>query len=360
MNVDGGVVRQEFVISDDPVSDGSIDVTGIGNPITAAAEPSHPVVNSGPAQTGPHVYGYLALWRNGAGIGAANLRYRVVDLLFDSDGDALLDEWETSGVDVNNDGFIDPAIDLNLADLDPLHPPSPSHKDVYLELDWMDCLVGGCAAGDTHNHRPRDLNNDGIPEVVQVTVEAFAKDQAPSNLQNLTPNFNGIVLHVDYGQMGGGNAVAEDPGVPANSRLNGLDPRRRRVFHYALATHLCCGAADLPGSFYWAGRLGIETSLALARSVGAHTFMHELGHNLGLEHGGNDSVNYKPNVVSIMNYAFSGGIPTTATGVTLIDYAHNALPDLDENALNESIGLGGDPRYRFSPSIGALPAADRL
>ena len=32
--------------------------------------------------------------------------------------------------------------------------------------------------------------------------------------------------------------------------------------------------------------------------------MHELGHNLGLRHGGGDDVNYKPNYLSIMNYAF--------------------------------------------------------
>ena len=33
--------------------------------------------------------------------------------------------------------------------------------------------------------------------------------------------------------------------------------------------------------------------------------MHELGHNLGLEHGGHDRVNCKPNYLSVMNYAFT-------------------------------------------------------
>ena len=32
--------------------------------------------------------------------------------------------------------------------------------------------------------------------------------------------------------------------------------------------------------------------------------MHELGHNLGLHHGGDDGVNFKPNYLSIMNYSF--------------------------------------------------------
>ena len=34
------------------------------------------------------------------------------------------------------------------------------------------------------------------------------------------------------------------------------------------------------------------------------TFIHELGHNLNLTHGGSDHVNYKPNYIGIMNYWF--------------------------------------------------------
>jgi hypothetical protein len=36
----------------------------------------------------------------------------------------------------------------------------------------------------------------------------------------------------------------------------------------------------------------------------ASTLMHEFGHNLGLKHGGNDEVNYKPNHYSVMNYMY--------------------------------------------------------
>ncbi len=38
----------------------------------------------------------------------------------------------------------------------------------------------------------------------------------------------------------------------------------------------------------------------------ADVIMHELGHNLGLGHGGDESENYKPNYISIMNYMYSG------------------------------------------------------
>src|SRR5262249_13852306 len=41
--------------------------------------------------------------------------------------------------------------------------------------------------------------------------------------------------------------------------------------------------------------------------------MHELGHNLGLLHGGSDCFNNKPNYVGVMNYRFYvGGIQTGA------------------------------------------------
>ena len=32
------------------------------------------------------------------------------------------------------------------------------------------------------------------------------------------------------------------------------------------------------------------------------TFMHELGHTLGLDHGGDDTISFKPNYNSVMNY----------------------------------------------------------
>jgi hypothetical protein len=85
----------------------------------------------------------------------------------------------------------------------------------------------------------------------------------------------------------------------------------------------------------------------------AGTFMHELGHNLGLQHGGaqdnantNDFFdNYKPNYISVMNYAFQFGIAYAATpGSTTIagyrvDYSDVKLPDLDETNLNETVGI---------------------
>jgi hypothetical protein len=73
----------------------------------------------------------------------------------------------------------------------------------------------------------------------------------------------------------------------------------------------------------------------------AGTFMHELGHNLGLAHGGSDEVNYKPNYLSVMNYSFQmGGL--IINGVEgHYDYSRFELPILNESQLSEQYGLNG-------------------
>jgi hypothetical protein len=68
--------------------------------------------------------------------------------------------------------------------------------------------------------------------------------------------------------------------------------------------------------------------------------MHELGHAIGLGHGGNEGTNYKPNYLSVMNYSFDpGGIPTAA-GSSRLDYSKGVLPALDKTLLSEAAGIG--------------------
>jgi len=104
------------------------------------------------------------------------------------------------------------------------------------------------------------------------------------------------------------------------------------------------------------------TSLDFCKERVSGLFMHELGHNLGLDHGGVDAENYKLNYVSVMNYQYQSGIPYMAPGDTYqfgtwwgsppleeslhiagirIDYSDAVLPTLDEFHLDERAGLGG-------------------
>jgi hypothetical protein len=80
----------------------------------------------------------------------------------------------------------------------------------------------------------------------------------------------------------------------------------------------------------------------------AATLMHELGHTLGMHHGGLDDVNNKPNYVSIMNYSFAfTGLVVSKNGKDRIpaqlDYSRwgtGTLGVLDEAFLNEKVGFG--------------------
>ncbi|MCX6629612.1 MAG: M66 family metalloprotease, partial [Candidatus Solibacter sp.] len=81
----------------------------------------------------------------------------------------------------------------------------------------------------------------------------------------------------------------------------------------------------------------------------AGTFMHELGHNLGLGHGGlttsgaPSDATYKPNYLSVMNYLFQLEGLTHGGQGGLIDYSHVKLLELNEyKQLSEAAGLGTD------------------
>jgi hypothetical protein len=58
----------------------------------------------------------------------------------DSDGDGLPNCWELNGIDINNDGTVD--LDL------PAMGASALKKDIFIEVDYMDCSKGGCDSED--------------------------------------------------------------------------------------------------------------------------------------------------------------------------------------------------------------------
>jgi hypothetical protein len=73
-------------------------------------------------------------------------------------------------------------------------------------------------------------------------------------------------------------------------------------------------------------------------------FVHELGHTMGLSHGGDADVNWKPNYPSLMNYSYDfdlGGSPRTLQG-TAIQFSPGVLPPIDEiNGVPEVNWFGG-------------------
>lgn len=247
----------------------------------------------------------------------------------DNDNDGLCDNWEESGIDSDHD-----------EDIDFFLPTSadPDEPDIFIEIDYMrDREPQAAALGDVetafakHGIDLHLLVDDEIPFTDYLTFgNACSPDCAD------TSDFDEI-KHVYFGTAG--DRIAS----------NWLARREARkfVFHYAIyADELLgtgsSGRAELPGndlaitlgSFRTPGFFGDGPP---TRRNEAGTFMHELGHNLALQHGGGDGVNCKPNYLSVMNYTRQTEGMITAQ----LDYSDAVLPTLDEDDLNEFLGIQG-------------------
>jgi hypothetical protein len=181
----------------------------------------------------------------------------------------------------------------------------------------------------------------------------------------------GINLHVDDGreEEGAEGHLLPDPWTHINYlslsttfsqiRAANFADYRVGIYHYNIFAHqqsagnCSSGVAQIRGSNFLV-TLGCAGGQIGSINDQAGTFMHELGHNLGLRHGGFQDLNYKPTYRSVMNYMFQfpgtcGRIGFT-TGLTYAAcfpreyyYSFGAGIDLDENCLDETVGVGEGP-----------------
>ncbi|WP_033823430.1 M66 family metalloprotease [Kitasatospora sp. MBT63] len=151
--------------------------------------------------------------------------------------------------------------------------------------------------------------------------------------------------------LGGGGVIPAvdncgfDPAF-FQSKATNFAAVRQRAFNYVIYTssHTDSDGAG-PDTDCGIGGHGGGTDIVLYRNDPA-ALMHELGHNLGLDHGGNEAHNCKPNYVSVMNYDLNSGIPRAGGGV-VVDFSparialdgtsrgKAPLDDLKENDLHE-------------------------
>ncbi len=265
----------------------------------------------------------------------------------DSDGDGLPDGDEVLGT---TGGLNLPAMGTN-----------PLRKNILLEYDWftdpIDCFTGG-----PHNHRPAANQIDRLNL-------AFAS--APvTNPDGST----GITVINDYGQGGlftGGNLINDADGI-----VDGLGPEydaykaanfaanRQGYFHYVILPHHYTSTSNFSSGVAFFNDYRLIVSLQCIPGTDnafANTIMHELGHNLGLNHGGpltlaNSEFNNKPNYASVMNYDYQfPGIDVDCQrgGDGVLDYSRKRHIDLNENTLNESLGMcdGVDVDWDFDGVI---------
>lgn len=276
----------------------------------------------------------------------------------DTDGDGLFDDWESRGIDVDLDGQVD--LDL------PLLGARTDHKDLFVETDYMDCAVGGCVAGDTHSHRP---NADAVDDVIatfaaapvanpdgqfgialHLAVDEALRESAAFSLR--TPGSDPADDLDDF-RRGNLNTPCDGAFGTVGDRASALTCEKRLdaralAFRYGIFGHSlsdpsgATGDAELGGDDFTValGNLSAQTvqSLGGQRAVEAGTLLHELGHTLGLHHGGLSDVACKPNYLSVMNPAFQ--LPIIVPNRPL-DFSRTALATLNEAALDETAGIGG-------------------
>jgi hypothetical protein len=278
----------------------------------------------------------------------------------DSDGDGLPDCVETNtgvfldltdtgtdpfNADTDGDGLSDG--DEVLGTLDGLDLPAlgvdPLRRDLLIEYDWFDDSLE-CGA---HSHAPTDATLARV-----AAVFAAAPVTNPDGSQ-------GINLIQDIGQGGalsGGNRI---DGYPANlpgtfdathaaiKRANFAD-NRRGYFHYVLMAHRYDGGSSSSG---YAEVIGDDVIVSLyclgTENNVTRTILHEIGHNLGLQHGGFEACNGKPNYNSLLNYRYQfSGLDTLCSGAgnDLSDgYSSGGRASIDERAIDEHEGVCGFP-----------------
>lgn len=258
-------------------------------------------------------------------------------------------------------------------------------KDLFVELDSMESS---------------DLGILTKIESLQIVVAAFAKKNI--NVMFDAGNAFSSTFSVSNFNLGQGSNVVpfekciklDQTTCSANIsdrrslydwKEEFMDLRRRSIFHYLLMANSQLvdgssggpsGIAEIKGNdlivTYGNTFNANPTTSQLNQIINfkAKTIMHELGHNLGLRHGGFEDLNYKPNYYSIMNYLYGAGLdpdpssstvylrwrnsqgdktPSTCSLVAspcgdksqyIIDFSNGTSTDLDENSLLESANIG--------------------
>jgi hypothetical protein len=271
----------------------------------------------------------------------------------DTDGDGLLDEWETNGIDGDGDGTIDLALDQ------PPYNADPEHKDVFVEVDYMTGyrpqpgsladVVAAFAAAPV-------VNPDGADGITLHTLLGESVTTiAPIVFLDRGPGAADDFDDLKYGGVAPCDGFFGTPTERSGANCAATLAAKKLAFHYSVFGHSYAespgssGVAELPGNDFMV-TLGGKTAEWIAaagglRSAEAGTFMHELGHNFDLHHGGADDINCKPNYQSIMSYTRQ--VPNLDPDRPL-DYSDEELPTLYEWYLDEAAGIGaGDGTVIF-------------
>ncbi len=265
----------------------------------------------------------------------------------DQDGDGIETGWELGGYDPFNNGLIFEALNEFGA--------SPFIKDIFVEVDYMPgfkmkpaaiaLATKTMAKAGINLHIVQDEKQGNVrPEIPLVNLDAEGKEMADG------------LGHEDVPWPEDGDEGWRRYVDPIKDRY--FTPTRWSIFHYCLFVNQYWDDASSDSTGYSRGIPGSDFIVAQPEWVGesfkgdalvriqAGTFLHELGHNLGLNHAGIDPktkkddlfyIDGKPNHVSVMNYNLQFGYEQD--GDLNFSYSSLACEGLAENSVSESSGI---------------------
>ncbi len=274
---------------------------------------------------------------NGDASGSAYTFNAALDT--DTDGDGLLDSWETDGIpyigaDGTNHLYI---LDV---DGDGISDADPGHKDLFVEMDMMNTLGFSQDAVDMVVDAfwaapvPNPDGIEGITLHIIIDEDTIQFEETTATPGSTWPADAAQLKSIYFGTI---TELLDEHSVEL---LEAKAKAYRYGILYNKASTKIGGLGELGGDDFvlFAGTYDDESKAAV--------FMHELGHNLNLHHGGGDEINGKPNYPSIMNYVHSYR-ETWNNNTWKLDYSRERLATLNENSLDDpvGIGLGGSGYY---------------
>jgi len=258
----------------------------------------------------------------------------------DSDEDGIWDDWEVNGIPWTDHLGVERRYMLPQA--------NPMKKNLWVEVDAMeglsisiDSIVMVQAA---FLNAPLINPDQSTGVILHVHRDSFNVPFEPSMATEspaLCWPLNFDALRADHF-----GTAAEREGPDRDARLEA----KAKAFRYCLiasetASKNFAGCGQEPGDNFvlYLGAKGVEVD----NEGEAAVFMHELGHNLGLGHGGCDAINGKPNYPSIMNYMYVQNF-NWCSGFWALDYSRagsEEFADIDETNINELVGIGTPSGY---------------
>ena len=213
--------------------------------------------------------------------------------------------------------------------------------DLFWEIDYM-----ACAQSQDYRTEPARAPLDKLKAV----MDGYSVNGFP------------LKLHLDVGDLfdnnpgtnaanydlGGGNnflkdgqslssyyGISFDPtGVDKyyETKASNFSQGRKQLFYYMLLAQTTSASVGGGGTVGQAELFGNDIIIALGgvsvntlscssesifyQNLLVYVMMHEIGHNLNLQHGGDNATNYKPNYFSVMNYLYQGeGVPIPSNNI---------------------------------------------